>query len=205
MAINPNYEKNINLSEKNAPNDKKITNYIIATIEIKNDNLNQRIINSYENAKREEKNYLDFDEIKEIENEDIISDCEIYINDKKIDFDYYYDFPKEGNYIIKYIFKKELLSTNFMFYNCYSIKTLDLSNINTKNVTNMEYMFNNCNSLISIDLSNINTENVTNMEFMFCKCNSLKAIDLSNFNTHKVTNMEYMFCDCSSLKTLNLI
>ena len=40
-------------------------------------------------------------------NEKEIKNCEIYINDKKITFDYFYNFNKEGTYIIKYVFKKE--------------------------------------------------------------------------------------------------
>ena len=35
-----------------------------------------------------------------------------------------------------------------MFFNCYSLTSLNLSNFNTQNVTDMSYMFYNCNSLI---------------------------------------------------------
>ena len=34
-----------------------------------------------------------------------------------------------------------------MFYGCHSLKNLDLSNFNTKNVTNMNNMFYGCKSL----------------------------------------------------------
>ena len=95
------------------------------------------------------------------------------INDNKIDFSYYYDFEKEGNYKIKYIFKKLLTSTNYMFSDCSSLISLDLLNFNTQNVTDMKYMFYNCRSLISLDLSNFNTKNVTDMYYMFSDCSSL--------------------------------
>ena len=75
-------------------------NSIIAIFEIKKDNLNQRIINSYENAKRGKSKYLDWDKNKGKENEEEIKDCKIFINDKKIDFNYYYNFQDEGSYII---------------------------------------------------------------------------------------------------------
>ena len=41
-----------------------------------------------------------------------------------------------------------------MFANCYSLKTLDISNMNTKNVLDMSGMFQNCNSLTSLDYQN---------------------------------------------------
>ena len=63
---------------------------------------------------------------------------------------------------------------SYRFYNCYSLKNLNLSNFNTQNVTNMIDMFSGCNSLTNLNLSNFNTHNVTNMEFMFSDCESLK-------------------------------
>ena len=136
--------------------------------------------------------------IKSKENEKEIKDCEIYINYKKIDFEYYYTFKNKGKYIIKYKFKKLINACNFMFFDCVSLSSIDLSNFNAQNVTNMESMFCNCNSLSSLDLSNFNTQNVTNMDFMFCNCNSLSSLDLSNFNTQNINNMGYMN-GCNSL------
>ena len=43
---------------------------------------------------------------------------------------------------------------SYMFYNCSSIKELNLSNFNTNNVTNMEGMFYNCLSLQELNLFN---------------------------------------------------
>ena len=180
-----------------------IKNEIILEINIKVKKSKERIINSFENAKRENPSW-DWNEIEGKENEDEIKECEIYINDKKIEFTYDYIFKNKGKYIIKYKFKKLLNSCNFMFFDCVSLSSIDLSNFNTQNVTNMESMFYNCNSLSSLDLSNFNTQNVTNMVYMFSDCNSLSSIDLSNFNTQNVTNMGYMFYNCNSLSSLDL-
>ena len=90
-----------------------IKNEIISEINIKENNTKERIINSFENAKRKNPNLVD---IKCKENEKEIKDCEIYINDKKIDFTYYYTFNNKGKYIIKYKFKKLLTSTNCMYF-----------------------------------------------------------------------------------------
>ena len=69
-----------------------------------------------------------------------------------------------------------------MFYECKSLKNLDLSNFNTKNVTDMSDMFSYCESITDINLSNFNVQNVKNKSYitMFSLCNSLKNI-IKNF------------------------
>ena len=168
------------------------TNYIKAEINISERDINKniRIINSFENYKKE-------NEIKDKEtdniyaNEEEIKRCKIKINEKLIDFSYYYKFNQKGKYNIKYLLPRKLTNMNCMFNGCNSITNIDLSNINTKNVTNMSYMFYGCDYLKNIDLSNFNTENVINMSYMFYGCNSINNIDLSNFNTQNVNNMSY--------------
>ena len=87
-------------------------NEIILEINIKNNNSKERIINSFENTKKEIP-YWNWDNIKGKENEEEIKNCEIFINDKKINFTYFYKFKKAGNYSIKYKFKNLLKSTNY--------------------------------------------------------------------------------------------
>ena len=48
----------------------------------------------------------------------------------------------------------------------------------------MSYMFYNCSSLTSLDLSNFNTINVKDMSGMFSFCSSLTYLNLFNFNTN---------------------
>ena len=95
-------------------------------------------------------------------------------------------------------------SCTYMFQNCYSLQSLNLSSFNTAAVTNMSNMFQNCYSLQSLNLSSFNTAAVTNMTSMFYNCTSLQSLNLSSFNTAAVTNMTYMFYNCSSLQSLNL-
>ena len=182
-------------------NNNEIKNYIIGEFDIKKDNENIRIINSYEQY-RKENNLQDLG--KEYENEEEIKRCEIRINDELIPFCYDYKFNKKGKYQIKYIFKENIKKIDFMLYKCSSLENMNLSNFNSQNVTNMRSMFFGCSSLKNINLSNFNSQNVTNMSFMFCRCSSLANIDLSNFNTQKVNNMSFMFYGCSSLTNINL-
>ena len=59
---------------------------------------------------------------------------------------------------------------SYLFYNCSSLKELNLNNFNTNNLTDMSYMFYNCSSLNELNLNNFNTNNITNMSSMFKGC-----------------------------------
>ena len=90
----------------------------------------------------------------------------------------------------------------WMFFGCNNLTTLDLSNFDTKNVTDMQSMFNICNNLTTLNLSNFDTKNVTTMGGMFLGCRNLTELDLSNFDTQNVTDMGWMFYDCNSLTAI---
>ncbi len=130
------------------------TNYIISEIYIKEDdiNSNRKIINSFENAKKERK-WKDRKTDHIYENEKEIKKCEIQINGVSIPFCYFYTFSKKGKYNIKYSFPCELTNINCIFYECEILSKIDLSNFNTQNVTCMKGIFFGCKSLTNIDLS----------------------------------------------------
>ena len=83
-----------------------------------------------------------------------------------------------------------------MFYNCYNLNSLNLSQFYTGNVEKMNEMFYNCQGLNSLDLSAFNTTKVNNMYRMFYYC-YVRTIDLSSFNTANVENMDEMFAGAS--------
>ena len=150
-------------------------NYIVAEININEDKINKdiKIINSFENTKRED-HFEDMKEDNKYENEKEIKEkCIIKINNKIIKFKYYYKFTKIGKYKIEYLFNENLEKTDYMFYGCSYLTNINLSNFNTQNVNNMSSMFYGCSSLTNINLSNFNTQNVINMSSMFYKCSSL--------------------------------
>ena len=160
-------------------------NIIKGEIYIKEEDVGRdiQIINSFENAKRINI-FLGIDDDLKYENEkEIKENIKIKINGKLIEFTYKYKFNKKGKYTIEYSFKNYLTKTCCMFYDCYYLTNLNLSNFNTQNITNMSYMFYNCYSLKNLNLPNFNTQNVTNMSRMFNNCKSLTNLDLSNFNT----------------------
>ena len=93
---------------------------------------------------------------------------------------------------------------SYMFYECRTLTSLDLSSFNTSAVTNMSSMFSSCSALTSLNLSSFDTSAVTNMSSMFYFCSGLTSFDLSSFDTSAVTNMSGMFYYCSALTSLDL-
>ena len=183
------------------------------------------IINCFENALKNNS------EIKGEKNEEEISKkCDIYLDDKKIPFQFRYKFESEKFYKLTILVKKPLINANCLFLSCSSLKLIDCLNFNTNKVINMSRMFNfcsdlkelnlesfntinvsnmcrmfsNCSALYQINIKNFDTSNTTDMSEMFANCKVLVNLDLSNFNTEKVTNMNRMFCDCKKLETLNI-
>jgi surface protein len=142
-------------------------NYIIAELYISDKDINKdiRIINSFEQAKRE--NTWIKNDYKKKNEKEIKENCIIKVNGMVIQFSYFLKFKNSGKYIIEYYFKHYITNTNYMFYDCSSLINLNLSNFNTTNVTDMSGMFYGCESLTNLNLSNFNTTNVTNMSYMF--------------------------------------
>lgn len=121
------------------------------------------------------------------------------------------EFNRNGYYTGKY--NHDLKSLSFVtpielkylsFIGCDGLNKVDLSNVNTENVTTMRGMFWGCKSLTGLDLSSFDTRNVTNMHNMFGESESLTNLDLSSFDTKSVTDMAFMFQYCKSLTSLDL-
>jgi surface protein len=82
------------------------------------------------------------------------------------------------------------------------LKSLDVSFLNTSNVTTMYQMFTNFDSLEELTLNGWDTSNVRNMGSMFANCSNLIMLDLTSFNTRQVSASEYIFSGCDNLTTI---
>lgn len=109
------------------------------------------------------------------------------------------------NKIVKAVVAEGVSATSLkgLFLNCSKLEEVDLSNLDTSQVTDMSYMLFNCPKLTSLDISGFDTSQVTDMSWMF-EATGLTSLDLSGFDTSNVTNMEGMFADNSSLATIDM-
>ena len=132
-----------------------------------------------------------------IANQDSSNLFKNFVNIKDIDFNNNFDTSKATTF-------------NTMFANCRELIRLDLSTLDTNNVTDMENMFVSTAAVSPMKIKSIKfggkfvTNKVTNMNAMFGNCGSLVTLDLSSFNTNKVVDMREMFSGCTNLETLNL-
>ena len=154
---------NINNNKIKVDKIKENTNEIICIYNKQDDKINLLYDYNKDISRWSEEDKKSYIEAKNDINGDNI---DIYINDKKIEFNYKYKSKEKGDIKVKFIFNKLLTSTYWMFYECYSLKSADLSSFNTINVKSMKFMFMNCLSLKSMDLSSFNTINVENMLYM---------------------------------------
>lgn len=138
--------------------------------------------------------------------------------------------PDAEEHEIKVFFYNKITTAFQLFFDCYNIISLDISNLDTSSVTDMGGMFSRCLDLTSLNIDNIDTSrvtdmnslvsgckftqfvfppidtsNVTNMQAMFFQCPILTSVDLSNFDISNVTNMVGLFDYCRSLEYIKMM
>ena len=96
-------------------------------------------------------------------------------------------------------------STIYWFGGMNNLQTIEgIEYLNTSEVTDMGLMFYNCSSLKSLDVSHFDTSKVKNMNLMFYFCQQLEELDISHFTLSDDVQTALMFFSCSSLKKLTI-
>ena len=116
---------------------------------------------------------------------------------------YFIGFNKMTSIDLSVLDTSEVTNMSGMFAGCGSLTSLDVSNFDTSQVTNMGSMFSGCSSLTNLDVSKFDTSNVTDMSEMFESCHNLTSLDVSKFDTSNVTDMFGMFCECPAWDTVD--
>ncbi len=86
-------------------------------------------------------------------------------------------------------------SSMFEFYT--ALKTVDLSGLDTSNVSDISRMFRRCIALENLDLSVIDTVNVVDIYMMFEGCEKLINLNISNWDVRGITSKAYAFLNTS--------
>lgn len=109
--------------------------------------------------------------------------------------------------------------TNFQqsFYNCSKLttKSLKISSWRPQNLDYTNFTFYGCSGLTSLDLSKWKMDKVTSVPGMFNGCSSLETLDLSGWNLDKANwhdvsdnygkTVRCMFYGCNKLKTIRMV
>lgn len=113
---------------------------------------------------------------------------------------------------LEYLNTSETEYMGYLFRNCCSLDSIDVSRFETGKVKDMIRMFQNCTSLKKLDLSHFDVSNVIGMESMFMGDSSLVDLNLKGWQTKRLQDnrysreqaMAYMFEGCSKLKNVDL-
>ena len=141
---------------------------------------------------------------EEVENYGLIAEVEPYavLSDNNTVLTFYYDDQKaarNGMSVGPFANYEE----RGWYEACESITSVvfDSSFIECTTLTSTAFWFYGCSGLTSLDLSSLNTANVTNMYSMFMGCSSLTTIYVGDgWSTIAVEVSENMFTGCYSLK-----
>ena len=118
--------------------------------------------------------------------------------------EYFAGFNKMTSIDLSALDTSEVTDMGGMFSVCSSLTNLDVSKFDTSKVTDMSDMFSWCGSLTNLDVSKFDTSQVISMSGMFNRCTGLTNLDVSKFDTSKVTDMRDMFSWCGSLTNLDV-
>ena len=143
---------------------------------------------------------------------------DIYIDDKKINFEKEIIFPKYGLIKVRYaltqninmenIFKDiktlisvkmtsnknlKILSLNNAFENCENLKEISIDGFDTKEIKSLTNLFYNT-KIDSLSNFNISTESVEDMSYLFANT-QLTSLYFSGLYTNKELNMSHMFAN----------
>jgi surface protein len=107
---------------------------------------------------------------------------------------------------VKHLISSKMINISGMFDGCISLVSMDLTGVDTTNVTDMSNLFKNCKALTSVQgIENLNVNRVRNMDCMFYGCENLNSLNLSAWVTStSLTSMKGMFYKCTKLTSLNL-
>ena len=101
-------------------------------------------------------------------------------------------------------FPSTLTAINHAFYQCYNLKTVDMSDMTWPAVQTVTSLFYQDEAITSVDFSNIKADNITALNSSFRGLKSLTSVNFKNFNTEKCKNFDYMFRDCEMIEVLDL-
>ena len=94
-------------------------------------------------------------------------------------------------------------NSQYLFARFSKLGTINLTNLDTSNVTTMYGMFHGSSATELNGLNQFNTSKVINMYQMFYG-SAATSLDLSSFDTSKVTYMSYMFDGCAATEIKGL-
>ena len=102
---------------------------------------------------------------------------------------------------VKIVGMSSITNCQNAFSNATNLESVDLTEFDSSNVTDMSYMFYNCSSIKTMNLTgSFDVSKVTNFSGTFYNCSSLTDLNITTWQTNSATTFNSMFRNCSSLE-----
>ena len=87
----------------------------------------------------------------------------------------------------------------------YSLEREKIGNGDGNDLVSLYYAWGYGRNLRSLDISNLSTPNVTDMQYCFSFCGRLTGtLDLRNFSVPKIVNLAYAFSNCTAIEYIDI-
>ncbi|MDE6473897.1 MAG: DUF285 domain-containing protein [Clostridia bacterium] len=135
---------------------------------------------------------------------DGVTDSGTFLSDVEYSFNNMPWMEHRNSTSVKILGNVAPVCTSKWFENFRNLTEIDVTGLNTSNVSYMVNMFCSCISLTTIDLSSFDLSNVCDMLRMFDSCINLKSVKFSSNETPKLVSMGGMFFGCTSLNEIQI-
>ena len=115
-------------------------------------------------------------------------ELDITINDKKIEFEKEYRFPKTGNNDVIFTIYSSGINMKNMFKNIESLISVELKSDKNLQIISMESSFENCENLESFSISGLDINNLKSLSRCFYNT-SIAQPNLGFFSSAKIEDM----------------
>jgi len=103
---------------------------------------------------------------------------------------------------------ENMKSVHQFVFQCWFLKSLDLSSWRLLNAENLAYMFGECSNIETIDIGNFsagsNSGGLVTTEYMFSNCRKLKSVDIDGWKYASGAVTRRMFGECNSLDAIDM-
>lgn len=127
---------------------------------------------------------------------DITQVSKMFIDGVEVQVSRYVEFATTGEHTVKFVFSQLTTLYRMLYFVSDAMTTImgvDMSSLDTSEVTTMNGMFYYANNVTEIDMTGLDIGNVTNMSQMFAYCTSLTVVKMTGYPASLPASPSNMF------------
>lgn len=127
---------------------------------------------------------------------DIAQVSKMFVDGVEVQVSVYVKFATTGEHTVKFVFSQLTTLYRMLYFVSDAMTTImgvDMSSLDTSEVTTMNGMFYYANNVTEIDMTGLDIGNVTNMSEMFAYCQSLTVVKMTGYPASLPASPSNMF------------